>query len=67
MRNLAVIAVAYLTLLTTACSNQPPQSPPSNAGSLETYPLGTIESNQQDTLEPYQQDTILQEAKFFFQ
>ncbi len=66
MRNLAVIAVAYLTLLTTACSNQPPQSPPSNVGSLETYPLGTIESNQQDTLEPYQQDTILQEAKFFF-
>jgi hypothetical protein len=58
MRNLAVITVAYLTLLTAACSNQPPQSPASNAGSLETYPLGTIEPNQQDS--------ILQEAEGFF-
>ena len=66
MRNLAVIATAYLTLLTAACSNQPPQSPPSNAGSLETYPLGTVEPNQQDTVEPYQQETVLQEAEVFF-
>ena len=50
MQNLGVITAAYLTLLTTACSNQPPQSPPSSANLSGSY----------------QQDTILNEADIFF-
>ena len=50
MQNFGIITVVYLTLLTAACSNQPPQSPPSSAS-----PSG-----------PYQQEALLNEADIFF-